>query len=576
MSISIAVGGEFFDRLREDHCYYVDKTELIYDLVHGTNNSVTLFTRPRRFGKTLTMSMIESFFDIRRSSKAVFDGLDIMNHEEFCAEWMNQYPVLFITLKDVEGLSFDSAFGMLKSCISALCIKHAYLGSSEQVDPADAETFERLKFKKSTDDEIQQSLCIILRMMHAHYGKPAILLIDEYEVPLAKASENRYYTEMLSVIRGMMSTALKSNDHLKFGVVTGCLRIAKESIFTGVNNFASYSVIDEDFSQYFGFTHREIDKLLTAADLTRKAVEIREWYDGYIFGSEAVYCPWDAVNYVAALLRRSDAEPRNYWKNTSSNGIIRDFVERSDFNVKGKFETLMNGGTITQTISDELVYDSLHETEDNLWSVLLMTGYLTKANPRAKGSTVALRIPNKEIASIFQDTVAKFFTDHVDAVEQKVMMDALWSGDEDAASKAVSDLLFQTISYNDYHEDYYHAFLAGLFVGMGYEVESNKERGLGRPDIRLIDWKNRRALIIEAKKSMQKEQMERDCLDALNQIAEKEYAENMDGLDVTCYGIAFYKKSALIVKGRLPMMGSLEEFNSIDSATGFCGDEGLV
>ena len=548
MSISIAVGGEFFDRLREDHCYYVDKTELIYDLVHGTNNSVTLFTRPRRFGKTLTMSMIENFFDIRRDSKAVFDGLNIMKHEAFCAEWMNQYPVLFITMKDAVGLTFESAYGMLKAAIADVCIKHAYLADSKGVDPFDVDTFQRLRGQTGTDSDIQRSLLAITRMMHAHYGKPVILLIDEYDVPLAKANENRYYQEMLAVVRGIMSTALKSNDHLKFGVVTGCLRIAKESIFTGVNNFASYSVIDNDFSRYFGFTHEEMDMLLAAADLKDKADVIREWYDGYIFGNEAVYCPWDAVNYVAALLRESDAEPKNYWKNTSSNGIIRDIVERSDFNVKGKFETLMNGGTITQTISDELTYDSLYETEDNLWSVLFMTGYLTKADPKAKGSTVALKIPNEEIASIFQDTVAKYFTDHVDANEQKAMMDALWSGDEVAASKAISDLLFQTISYNDYHEDYYHAFLTGIFVGMGFEVESNKERGLGRPDIKLTDWKHRRVLILEAKKSDKKEQMERDCADALDQITKQEYAANLDGFEVFCYGVAFHKKSALVKK----------------------------
>ena len=391
MSISIAVGGEFFDRLREDHCYYVDKTELIYDLVHGTNNSVTLFTRPRRFGKTLTMSMIENFFDIRRDSEAVFDGLNIMKHEEFCAEWMNQYPVLLITLKDAEGLTFENAYGMLKAAIADGCKKHAYLADSKDVDPFDVDTFQRLRGQTGTDADIQSSLLTITRMMHAHYGKP-----DEYDVPLAKANENRYYKEMLAVIRGMMSTALKSNDHLKFGVVTGCLRIAKESIFTGVNNFKSYSVLDNNFSTYFGFTRNEIDALLSAAGLEGKADLIRDWYDGYVFGSNAVYCPWDVVNYVADAQSDPDEAPQNYWKNTSSNGIIRDFVERSDFNVKGKFETLMNGGTITQTISDELTYDSLHETEDNLWSVLFMTGYLTKADPKAKGSTVALaysRIP---------------------------------------------------------------------------------------------------------------------------------------------------------------------------------------
>lgn len=548
MSISIAVGGEFFDRLREDNCYYVDKTELIYDLVRGTNNSVTLFTRPRRFGKTLTMSMIENFFDIRRDSKAMFDGLNIMKHKEFCAEWMNQYPVLFITLKDAEGLTFESAYEMLKAAIADVCKKHAYLADSKDVDTFDVDTFQRLRGQIGTDSDIQRSLLAITRMMHAHYGKPVILLIDEYDVPLAKANENRYYKEMLAVIRGVMSTALKSNDHLKFGVVTGCLRIAKESIFTGVNNFKSYSVLDNSFSTYFGFTENEISELLTAAGLEEKAELIRDWYDGYIFGREAVYCPWDVVNFVADAQRDPEEEPQNYWKNTSSNGVIRDFVERSDFNVKGKFETLMNGGTITQTISDELTYDSLHETEDNLWSVLLMTGYLTKADPKAKGRSVQLKIPNVEIASIFQDTVVKHFADHVKADEQKTMMDALWKGDETAASKVMSDFLFQTISYNDYHEDYYHAFLTGIFVGLGYEVQSNQERGLGRPDIKLIDWSSRRALIIETKKSDKKEYMERDCAEALKQITEQEYAENMDGLEVFCYGVAFYKKSALVRK----------------------------
>ena len=548
MSISIAVGGEFFDRLREDHCYYVDKTGLIYDLVHGTNNAVTLFTRPRRFGKTLTMSMLESFFDIRRDSRTVFDGLDIMKHRAFCAEWMNQYPVLFITLKDAEGLTFESAYGMLKAAIADECISHSYLEHSEKVSKADVDVFGRLMFQRATEDDVRKSLLILTRMMHAHFGKPAILLIDEYDVPLAKAHENCYYKEMLAVIRGMMSTALKSNDHLKFGVVTGCLRIAKESIFTGVNNFASYSVLDERFSRYFGFTQDEIDKLLAAAGQEEKADVLRRWYDGYVFGNEAVYCPWDVVNYISDLLYNGRSRPKNYWKNTSGNGIIRDFIGRTEFNVKSKFETILNGGTITQTISDELTYDSLHESEDNLWSVLLMTGYLTKADPDEDSDTVRLRIPNAEIAGIFQDTVARFFTDHVDADEQKTMMDALWSGDEATASKAISDLLFQTISYNDYHEDYYHAFLAGIFVGMGYEVESNKERGLGRPDIRLIDWKNRRALIIEAKKTDRKEQMERDCDEALDQIIKNQYAENMDGLEVYRYGIAFYKKSALAKK----------------------------
>ena len=553
MGVRVFVGGENFDELRRDGSYYVDKTELIYELVHNTKNKVTLFTRPRRFGKTLTMRMIESFFDIRSSSKDIFAGLSIAKHEAFCAEWMNQYPVLFLTLKDAESLTFKTAYAKLKNIIAGVCIKHAYLEKSENADPSDIETFIKLKFNRASDQEVQNSLLILTRMMAAHYGKPVILLIDEYDVPLAKANEEkeageRYYPQMLDVIRGIMSSALKSNDYLKFAVITGCLRIAKESIFTGVNNFASYSVLDEKFSRYFGFTQEEVDELLTAADLKEKRDVYRTWYDGYIFGNEAVYCPWDVVNYTAALLYKKTAKPKNYWKNTSGNGIIRDFVARKEFQVKHKFETLMNGGTITQTISDELTYDSLHETEDNLWSVLLMTGYLTKADPDEEGNTVSLKIPNAEIASIFQDTVVKHFSDHVNDAEQKKMMAALWAGDEKGASQAISDFLWQTISYMDYHEDYYHAFLAGIFVGRGYAVESNKERGFGRPDIKLIDDDNRRALIIEAKKSDSASKMEHDCDEALKQIVDREYAKGLDAYQVTSYGIAFYQKSALVKK----------------------------
>lgn len=554
MAVRIFVGGENFDELRRRRCYYVDKTEILYELVKNTDNMVTLFTRPRRFGKTLTMRMIESFFDIGRDSRAVFEGLDIMKHENFCKEWMNQYPVLFITLKDADGLNFNGAYGMLKTVIADVCKKHDYLGKSESVNPADTEKFTRLMYEKAGDEEIKNSLATICRMMAAHYGKPVILLIDEYDVPLAKANEEkeagkRYYGEMLDVIRGIMSTALKSNDYLKFAVVTGCLRIAKESIFTGVNNFASYSVLDEKFSRYFGFTQAEADRLLRDTQLEEKGSTLREWYDGYIFGSEAVYCPWDVMNYVAALLYNKAAKPKNYWANTSGNGIIRDFVKHREFDVSGKFETLMNGGTITEAISDELTYDTVRETEDNLWSVLLMTGYLTKADPEEDGNTVTLRIPNAEIFGVFETAVVRLFQEQLDRDRQKALMDAFWNGDAGKASSLLSEFLFDTISFHDYHEDYYHAFLTGIFVGLGYGVKSNHEQGLGRTDITLTDKKNRRALVIEAKKSDSEKQMEADCADVLKQIREKRYADELKGYkQIECYGIAFFQKSALVKK----------------------------
>ena len=555
MAVNIAVGDESFDEIRKTGLYYVDKSELLYDLVGQTNNKVTLFTRPRRFGKTLNLSMMESFFDINRDSRAVFDGLNISKHRDFCSKWMNQYPVLFISFKDVDGLDFESAYKMLAGTIAKLCIKFPNLEKDTSVSYADVEVFHRLLFKEADQEEIKNSLQTIMRMMHAVYGKPVILLIDEYDVPLAKASEkntaqNRFYEQMLDVIKGMLSIALKTNEYLKFAVVTGCLRIAKESIFTGTNNFASYSVLDEDFSEYFGFTQEEVDKLLSSADRGEKAAVFKEWYDGYIFGNTSVYCPWDVASYAAALLKRRNAKPKNYWRNTSGNGIIRDFVGRDDLDVSDKFETLLSGGIITERISDELTYDTLHETEQNLWSVLLMTGYLTKADPDAYEEDVPLKIPNAEISRIFEDTVVKLFTDTLDTGRQRELMSALWSEDTVTASRHLNDFLWDTISFMDYHEDYYHAFLVGLFVGLGYAVDSNKESGLGRFDVLVKDRRNRRVLLIEAKKSATQEGMGADCDDALRQIEEKGYVRRLEpGYEkAVCYGIAFFRKSAMIKK----------------------------
>lgn len=552
MDFKVGVGKSDFAALRESGNYYVDKTELIYELVNDTDNQVTLFTRPRRFGKTLMMSMMENFFSIRKSSEKLFEGLAITEHKEFCKEWMNQYPVLFVSFKDVEAENYDGAYKMLETKLADLCKDLAPTLSNTVADKDDEKIFLNLKAKIAGEDDVKNSLKTIMRMMNAVYGKKVILLIDEYDVPLAKASEkdtakNGYYSKMLDVIKGIMSTALKDNEFLQFAVITGCLRIAKESIFTGTNNFASYSVLDEDFSDYFGFSGDEVDAILEAADRTDKADIIKEWYDGYIFGNSYVYCPWDVINYLSALKKRKDAKPKNYWKNTSHNGILLTFVKRTDFKVKGKFEILMNSGTIVQTITDELTYDTLHSSEDNLWSVLLMTGYITKADAEEEGETVNLKIPNREIASIFEDTVVKLFKETIDTNMQKSMMEAFWNKDADEAGRIVSELLWRTISYNDYHEDYYHAFLTGAFVGIGYEVESNKEKGLGRPDILLKDDENRRAIIIEAKKSDREFDLDKDCAEAIDQIIKEKYAEGLYGYEqILCYGIAFFQKQARV------------------------------
>ena len=558
MEFKVGIGKSDFEDMRKSGNYYVDKTDMMYELVEETDNKVTLITRPRRFGKTLMMSMMSNFFSIRKDTGEIFEGLKITEHKAFCEKWQNQYPVLFLSFKDVEAENFHDAFGMLKVTLSEACIGLAGLKSDSRVNKNDALTFDRLESQKANLFDVKNSLKTIMRMMHAVYGRRAILLIDEYDVPLANASEkdsrnndkdNRFYTAMLDVLGGIMSSALKDNEFLEFAVITGCLRIAKESIFTGTNNFASYSVLDEDFSEYFGFSEDEVREILTAAGQEDKADIIKEWYDGYVFGDSYVYCPWDVMNYMAALKKRKDAKPKNYWKHTSHNGVLLTFVERTDFDVAEKFETLLNGGTLTERISDALTYDTLHASEANLWSVLLMTGYITKAKPDEESEAVSLKIPNREIASIFEDTVVAYFKDTADESELNNLINALWEGNEEKAGELISNLLWNTISYNDYHEDYYHAFLAGVFVGRGYHVESNKEKGLGRPDILLKDKRNRRALIIEAKKSRRKSEMEKDCEEAIGQIISEKYAEGLYGYtQIFCYGISFFQKQAKVKK----------------------------
>ena len=554
MSVKIPVGLEFFERMREENFYYVDKTEFIYELVQERSSGVTLLTRPRRFGKTLTMNMLYSFFDIRRDSRRIFNGLAIMQHKEFCEQRMNQYPTVFLTLKGIEGIDFASAYQMLVSLVSGLYQEHVYLEQGEMMAAGERFLFRRLLEGKANLAELKNSLWLLTKLLHDYYGKPAILIIDEYDVPLAKASErdidrNEFYPQMLDVIRGMFDAAMKTNEHLQFAVLTGCLRISKESIFTGMNNFACYSVLDDKFSESFGFSEKEVRDMLSVIDAPDKFSTVKKWYDGYVFGRSRVFCPWDVVCYVADLKDDREARPKNYWRNTSGNGVLLTFVGRTDFDVSDKFEELLNGGSIRQEVYDELTYDSLHDSEENLWSVLLMTGYVTKARLGYDGELVELRLPNAEVASIFEDAVVKHFRQSLDTSRQKELLEALWQGDEARASELMTDILFTTISYHDYHENYYHAFLTGLLTGMGYAVKSNQENGLGRTDIDIREKKLRRAMIIEAKKSASRDDMEKDALAGGRQIADKEYLKGFEGYkSVLCYGVAFFRKQALVKK----------------------------
>ena len=545
---AVPVGIEFFEKLRRGGCYYVDKTELIYQVVASKNADVVLFTRPRRFGKTLMMSMLQSFFDITRDSRDVFEGLAVTRHEEFCKTWMNQYPVLFISFKDVEGLNFETAYGRLKSCVADVCKIHAYLETSDKVNRYDVEILKKLQRGLADEVQMSSSLLVLTRMLYAHYGRPVILLIDEYEVPLAKAycaGRQDDYPRMLDAIRGMMGSVLKTNPFLQFAVITGCLRISKESIFTGVNNFKAYGVLEGKYSSAFGFTEVEVRKLLEAAGLSGKLDLVKSWYDGYIFGDSEIFCPWDVLNYVDDACDDPEMEPGNYWKNTSGNSIVDEFVGNTGFQFSVKFEKLMNGGSIKQTITDQLTYGELTEHEDNLWSVLFMTGYLTKTCQAEKGRNVHLRIPNAEISSIFEDSVVSHFKRSMDRNVQKEILEALWDGDDEKVSKLLSDLLWDTISYHDYHENYYHAFVTGMLAGCGYGVESNQENGLGRTDIVITDRRNRRAIIIEAKKAGREEELEKMCLEGKQQIIEKKYMKGLKGYAKIIYGISFFEKTAM-------------------------------
>ena len=554
--LKIPVGISDFAKIRNYGYYYVDKTGLIADLLEKETAEVTLITRPRRFGKTMGMSMLANFFDIRKDSKAMFEGLEISKNAALCSEWMNQWPVLFLTFKDVDGLTFASAKEMLLNRIAAIYNDHSYLLEGTRVQENDRKVFERLADEVSgnpTDAMLKTSIVLLMRLMRNHYGKPVILLIDEYDVPIAKASANGYYTEMLEVIRGMMSTALKDNDALRFAVITGCLRIAKESIFTGTNNFVSDTISSSHLNEYFGFTQADVDQILKDADCQEHAADIKNWYDGYHFGDLDVYCPWDVMNYLRDLQRNPKAKPASYWKNTSDNSIIRLFIDYAGRSISRKLETLLSGGYIIQKIEENLTYDYLHSSEENLWSILYLTGYLTQAREEdlpapLPEKTSALMIPNAEVQEIFETTIQKWFDESAQTWNRKILFDAVWSGNTETLTEQMNKLLRKTISYHDYREDFYHAFLAGIFAGAGYEVDSNKEHGEGRSDVVVLDSEGDRVAIFEAKYSRTQDAMSKDCAAALQQIEDRQYAKEFeDDYDsVLCYGIAFYKKRCLV------------------------------
>lgn len=551
--LKLPVGIENFEDIRRSGFYYIDKTMLIEQTLNNWSK-VTLFTRPRRFGKTLGMSMLRSFFEIG-TDKSLFDGLYISQNKSLCDEHMGKYPVIFLTLKGVEGLTFAKAKSMLSEIIKDEADRHYILNSSETLTSVDRESF--MKILTGNEENIENSLKTLSRLLYKHYGQKVVILIDEYDVPLDKAYQNGYYHEMVSLIRGLFGQALKTNDYLQFAILTGCLRISKESIFTGLNNFKVLSIMDARFDEQFGFTDSEVEELLAAYNLDSHFTEIKEWYDGYHFGNADVYCPWDVINYVDLLRFEPTAKPQDFWSNSSGNALVRSFIDKADVQTKDEIERLIAGEYIEKEISQELTYDEIDKSIANLWSVLFTTGYLTKQGVTDDGG-VRLSIPNREIKNLFIKKIREWFSDTTanDGKTLEQFCNAFVDKDTEKIEQLFGDYLWNTISIRDTavakdkKENFYHGILLGL---LGYKaswlIRSNTESGTGYSDILVEVPNNRTGIVIELKYA-ENGDMDAACDEALKQIEEKSYVDKLkqDGMrNFIKYGIACFKKDCKVV-----------------------------
>lgn len=559
---TMPVGKSDFEKIRKSGDYYIDKTDMI-EQIATSGAEVTLFTRPRRFGKSLNMSMLRHFFDIREDSKKIFKGLSISENEKICNEWMNQYPTILVSFKDVGGSDFETAYGLLKAIISKLYEKYQYLTEdNNRISKMQKKLFDIFLMREADRTDLTESLALLTQLMYEYYNKPVIILIDEYDVPMAKGDANGYYREITDIIRYMLSKALKDNPYIKMAVLTGCLRIAEESIFTGLNNLAIKTITDTDYDECFGFTNEEMNKLLEDTGLTEHQSVFKEWYDGYIFGNEEVYCPWDVLNYVDALQKDPAALPMNYWANTSGNEVIKRFLE-SSFDVSADFEKLLSGGYVEKIINPNITYGDLTKDETNLWSVLYMAGYLTiLPNSLPRRNTVEndnnmgkfdypfkLKLPNTEIKKLFEKTISVWFKENILSEDRTEIFKAVWNGDAETLTEELCGYLGDTISYYDYHEDFYHAFLAGLLSGVkGISVESNREVGEGRADVILKYPRKGCVAVFELKCADNYEDMDSLCDEALKQIENRKYSFPFRHDTVIKYGITFFQKQCLVKK----------------------------
>lgn len=547
----LPIGIESFEEIRTQSFYYVDKTLLIRDLLNGWGK-VNLFTRPRRFGKTLNMNMLKSFFEID-CDQSLFDGLAIMDEKKLCDAYMGKYPVVFVSLKNVDGLSFEEACSRMANSIKDEAKRLRFLLDSPRLAAFDKETLNDMIYSRGGNVALQSSLKALTDLMFLHYGEKVVLLIDEYDVPLDKAYEQGYYHEMINLIRAMFGQALKTNDSLYFAVMTGCLRVSKESIFTGLNNLKVHSIADAQFDEYFGFTDVEVKKILSDYGLQAHHDEAREWYDGYRFGKQDVYCPWDVINYCYDLLADSEAKPQAYWLNTSGNDKVRRLIDKAnDGTSQMEVERLIEGQSIYKALNEKLTHNEIDASIENVWSLLFMTGYLTmKGTP--DGGVYELVIPNREVRQIYTSQIRSWFAEKTRSAAGTLtdLYRAFETGDALKIKEILDEQLLDTISFYDAHESFYHGFMLSLLnTCADWYVSSNIETGKGRSDIKVERKDRKRGFVVEVKDVKEERLIEEACKQAIRQIEEKDYIASLLRYrikDIWIYGLAFHAKECRVI-----------------------------
>ena len=566
-TLKLPVGIDDFRKLRESSFYYVDKTRLIEQLLLNWSE-VTLFTRPRRFGKTLNMSMLKSFFEIG-TDKSLFDGLYISGNKELCDEYMGKYPVIFLSFKGVEGLTYDEAFDAFVRVIGKEISRVSFLADSDKLTMLEREQYKGLTIIEDgnfvfSKDKLISSLQLLSQMLYKHYDQKVVILIDEYDVPLDKAFQNGYYKEMVSLIRGLFGQALKTNEFLQFAVLTGCLRVSKESIFTGLNNFEINSIVDIDHDEQFGFTDDEVIKLLSDYDRSERYPDVKEWYDGYHFGNADIYCPWDVINFAKKLVSDPSARPSAFWINSSGNDMVKRFVDKADQTTRDEIEKLVAGGFVEKQLRLDLTYDEIDNTIDNLWSVLFTTGYLTKIGevkvPDSESYAYKLVIPNKEVREVFILQIQEWFKAVVanDDDTMKLLSKAILDKDEKQIARQLNIVMSRMISIldtkapDDMKENFYHGLLLGLLRGSNPDwlIKSNRESGDGFSDILIEPEDPDAGIVIEVKYAKEMKDLDAACEVAMAQIKNKRYDEALrdEGrCDILAYGIAFCRKRCRVV-----------------------------